>query len=88
LPRKAINEVFGGKNIYANKLGKKVKELIVVTTAKRITNQTQELAKQNKVKVILKDKLSKMLEKHQVYYSEIDIENEERYSLERLKRLI
>ncbi|AGB41058.1 DNA/RNA helicase, superfamily II, SNF2 family [Halobacteroides halobius DSM 5150] len=88
LSGKAINEVYGGRNLYSNSLNKEVEELVVVTTADDITSQGENLAKQNNVNVILKQELANKLVKDQVYYSEIDIAREERYSIEKLKRIL
>jgi SNF2 family DNA or RNA helicase len=84
----AINEVFGGQNIYKNQLEKELDQLVVVTTAEGITNHSKSLAEENNVTITLKDELAHMLRENKIYYSEIDVDSEERYSIEKLKHLV
>jgi SNF2 family DNA or RNA helicase len=82
----ALREVFGAKNIYASNLGVQIEKTVVITTSEEITVDTKEFSKTNEVEVITKKKLAELLEEYRIYYSEIELENEKRYSIEQIIR--
>jgi hypothetical protein len=84
----ALREVFGAKNIYASSLGVLIEKTVVVTTSEELTMDTKEFSKTNEVEVITKKKLAELLEEYRIYYSEIELENEKRYSIEQIIREI
>jgi hypothetical protein len=88
LPKSAIAEVVGARNVYSQELGKPVEKLVVVTTAERMTNDVQLVAQSNGVTVILQDELYQLLRKHPIFYSEVSTNNAERYSLQKLKSVL
>mgnify|MGYP006303504531 FL=1 len=88
LSRRAIEQVAIARNIYANALGSEIDKLIVVSTAETVTSSTKLCAEENQVDLILRANLAKGLNKSQIYYSEIEVANKSRFSLEKLKRLI
>jgi len=88
MPRTAINELIGAKNIYANSLDKEIDKLVVISTSEKMTKQTVSSAKHNNVSVILYKDLANELINNRIYYSEIDINKNNRYSLEKLRKII
>lgn len=88
MPRTAINELIGAKNIYANNLDKEIDKLIVISTSEKMTKQTAASAKHNNVSVILYKDLANELINNRIYYSEIDVNKNNRYSLEKLRKMI
>lgn len=86
IPAGALREVYGAKNVYSNNLGIKIDKLVVIATAQQITKDVQEFATINGIELIMREQLSKLLSEVKVYYSEVTIENENRFSLERIRR--
>ncbi|HBW34738.1 SNF2-related protein [Desulfosporosinus sp. BICA1-9] len=86
LTRSALDEVNGAKNIYASQLGVNIDELIVISTAERITDSIKFSAEQNKISVILQNDLEKLFTENPIFYGEVENEAKDRFSLEHLKR--
>jgi len=76
------------QNIYANSLDKEIDKLVVISTSEKMTKQTVSSAKHNNVSVILYKDLANELINNRIYYSEIDINKNNRYSLEKLRKII
>lgn len=86
LTRSALDEVNGAKNIYASQLGVNIDELIVLSTAEKITDSIKISAEQNKILVILQNDLEKLFSENPIFYGEVENEDKRRFSLEHLKR--
>jgi SNF2 family DNA or RNA helicase len=82
----ALREVYGAKSIYASGLKAEVTKTIVITTAEEITHDTKEFSKSNEVEIVAKNELGKLLDEFKIFYSEVDIENGKRFSIEQLIR--
>lgn len=85
LSREALNDVIGAKSVYSETIGSQVNQLIVMSTADRVTDSVNQVAGLNNVDLLLKPDIESMLIKYPIYYSEIQFENNDRYSLERLR---
>lgn len=83
-----LREVFGANNIYKESLGVEIEKLVVIGTAEAIDPDAKGFAKTKGIQVILKNELEMILDDVKVYYSEVCIENKNRYSLEQIKREI
>lgn len=83
-----MREVFGANNIYKESLGVEIEKLVVIGTAEAIDPDAKGFAKTKGIQVILKNELEMILDDVKVYYSEVCIENKNRYSLEQIKREI
>lgn len=88
ITKSALSEVYGATKIYSSYLSIQIENKIVISTAELITNDTKEFSKFNGVEIILKDGLNKLLNENKIYYSEIYLENQDRYSIEKLKNEI
>lgn len=88
LPIEALNDVIGATSIYSDMIKRHIKRLVVMSTAVRLTDGVKNLALHNNVEVFLKEDLNNMLIKYPVYHSEIQIENNARYSIENLKHML
>lgn len=84
LPREAINDVIGAKPIYSGIIGQRINKLIVMSTVERLTDGVKAMANHNQVEVYLMSDLAELLNKYPVYHSEIQVENNQRYSPESL----
>lgn len=85
MPRSALDEVYSGSNVYAAHLNIDIEKKAVISTAESISKDTQEFGIINNVEIILKNQIAQLLEEVEIYYSEIYLENGNRYSLEKLK---
>jgi len=88
LPREALNDVIGASLVYSDAIGKPIDRLMVVSTAARLTDGVRTMAQHNQVEVMLKPELDELLLKYPVYHSEVQIENNTRYSIESLKHVL
>lgn len=88
LTKEALSEVYGATKIYSSHLNIQVENKVVISTAESITADTREFSEINGVEVLLKNDLNGFLNENRIYYSEIYLENQERYSIEKLKREI
>jgi len=88
LPHSALEEVMGAKNIYCNQLEIRIAELIVISTAERITETFKNSAEKYNVKIILRQELKRLLNETKIYYGELENLAKDRFSLEQLKKII
>lgn len=86
ISKEGFAEVWGAKEVYKENLKiREIENLIVMTTAKEVTIDIKEFAGVNKIKMILFEELSELLNIYNIDYEEIAIENKNRYSIEQIK---
>jgi len=85
LPREALNDVIGARSIYEDVLGASIDKLVVISTCEGITDSVKQVAEYNHLQLILNSDLNRLLSQYPVYFSEICIEDRERYSIEQLR---